>query len=388
MMISIIIVLYYMINFLLNNICNKKYTNIDNDNDIEKARDFINYSNFKFKNSDIDNYRLGNIYDFVLNDTQTANKYYTNAMYQSVNTDNSTFIRDRIRDRIYINEEAENDDNKYTREDINQLREELNKLDNSIKKQLSKKENKKNKIDSKVKWESISQNVHDSNINNETKNQFIRIKKIVDKKMIYLWEYYDIISFIMNCDSDINHHDAKNIPDAIAMLNIIKERNSNIMKINMKEPLYIRYIFSYMMTYKKERRNTILENFILNLKECYCKGKSPLCITGRFTRMISIFADCENENSDISGLGILKSQQVIKNEILLKSGTIRNKHLESSPEKIVSDYNNSVENPEVKKLEDDIKYKIKQQVLQDYSLYYKENPDFINSVLQEVYSCI
>ncbi len=376
----IITLIYYIAIRTITYMRDKVYNSMISNTDVEKAKDFIKYAAY-LPPSSIDSYKLGTIYDFVMADPTVANRHYTDAMRRSIDDDINVqvYIRDRIRDRLYINERAEADDTKYARADAAVLENELRGLDTAIK-------SKPPAVSEPaiVWWEASSQNVHDSNINSESADQFACIKNYIDQNLIMLWDYTNIMQFVENCDNEVSEHDAKNIPHAVELLRHIRTHNPFIMKIKIKEVEFVQYVFSYLMTYGPDMFKTVLENMLLNMKECYNNGR-VVCITGRFTRILSSFADCPHAGLEI---GVLKSQQVIKNEILARLGSIRDGVLSEYSDSEVNEYNTSANTAAAAKIQQHIRTSMKEFVMKDYATNYRNNPTFINNVLDEVNACV
>jgi hypothetical protein len=143
------------------------------------------------------------------------------------------------------------------------------------------------------------------------------------------------------------------------------------MKIGKKEKYLVQIIFSYINS--RMGNQTQMENFILNLKKSYNEG-TPLCIIGIFNNLLSSIADPE------SGIGVAKSQQVIRNEILTRAAHIRNKLVEGHPSE--KDYNSGLETPEVKQLEESIMTEITKMMNEpEYSsLREKNRKEIINDI--------
>jgi hypothetical protein len=384
--ITLMILCYLYDEYVLSNSCKTIYNSIDNDNDINMANQYINYATSKYNKTPIDNYRIANIYDFVLHDTKNANNYYKksiNQIKQNPAFDNNYFIKDRIRDRIIINNKSEIDDNKFNINDLNEIEMELNDLEEILETEIYESDKK---IEDKITWTEDSQNVHDSNINNELKDQFDSIKKFNDTNDIYIWNFDDIICFIKDYSKEINDLDKKNIPDAIKMMEYINTHNCYVTKIDSGITLLMSHVFSYINTHEEKKRKVMIENLILNLKESYKNG-TPVCITGQVTRILSSIADID-ETGSIPGLGILKSKTVIKNEILAKAGNIRNNIVKSYPEDTQKKYNESISCKEVNELEDHIKFDIENMIKKDYYDLWNSDKQWINNIIKEIYSCI
>lgn len=402
--IFVIAIIYIHDNFILPNNCLHYYNNIDNDNDLNNAKSYLNREYLHYNRTPLDNYRIGSIHDFVLHDTDTATNYYKQAIKQIRNepTINSVdtryirdniFVRDRLLDRIRINDDIEQDDNKYNLHQLNDLNNEVMRLEQQLEQQLfvatpivKSDDSKFTKLVNNNIIKSDSQNVHDSNINEEIKNQFQKIKDFNNINGVYIWNYNDIIDYIKNVYSnrdDLHAKDKAHIPNAISMLNYINKYESYIMKLNINEKDFIRHVFSKIQYGEDIKiKNTQMENLVLNLKESYSTGV-PVCVTGRVTRIMSSFA---NIDSDIPELGELRSKQVIKNEILFKTGALRTKIMDLENPDNIDKYNKSIQDEDTIKLENKLKKEISDMILDEYSKIYIEDKKFIDNIIKEIHA--
>lgn len=385
--IIIIFLILYLVDTYTSNNSNKLYNEIDNDNDKEKADMFINSVNKRIKKSTIDNYRIGNIYDFVMHDDNKAHEFYLQAIDQAKNEpdEDALFVQTRLRDRIQINDIFEIDDTKYNIFNLNALDTELRDLEDTLtriyEKELYKKPDVPKKLEERVIWISDSQNVHDSNINNALRDGYEQIKK--ENNGNFLWDINDIINYIQHIYSkESDFTELHNIEPAIDMLHYINTRGANnIVKLNTTEKDFVSNVFTKIYNEpEQQKRKTMMENFMLNLKESYGAG-TPVCITGRITRIMTSFSDMDTNNPS---LGILKAKPVIKNEIFLKAASIRNKIIDKADKETQDKYNNGVYDKCVEDLENNIKIQIKNMIHADYYKLVKEDPKFIEGIIEEI----
>lgn len=378
----IIIVIFYIVDSILYVSSNNYYMHIDNDNDVSLANTYLYMAESRLKKSPLENYRIGNVYDFILKNPRKAHTYYVQAIRQSVNnTDDAEFIHTRLRDRENINHEAEIDDVKYDIFNLRELDNELKELEDVLQKVY---ETKDETIEDKIKWKSDGQNVHDTNINDEIKRQYDYIAKC--NTDLYIWDINDIKNYISTTYSaNANETEKQNIQPAIDTLDYICNAKANIMKLGVAERLFVSNVFTKIFNEPDDnKRKILMENFLLNLKES--GGELvPVCVTGRVTRIMSSFAGADENNPE---LGILKSKPVIRNEILSKAADTRNKILDSCSTEQRKKYDNSCNDEETQNLETQIKYEITKRIHNDYSEMYKDDPKFIDSLLGEITSTI
>ncbi len=106
------------------------------------------------------------------------------------------------------------------------------------------------------------------------------------------------------------------------------------------------------------RKNLEL-SLIDSLQDCVEKG-SVVCPTGRNTRLMASFAYLDRDSKS-KGIGILKSKESLRNEILEASAKIVQKYTDSkssTPKYIIEHYNEGKSTKKVKELEEKIKTEI------------------------------
>jgi hypothetical protein len=353
--------------------CKNIYTSIDNDNDITHAKSYLSYARAKYKRTALDNYRIGNMYDFVLHDQENATNYYKEAIKEvDVNDNQTTYIRDRIRDRIRINNDVEDDDNQYNMINLIELAEAIRESEKTVEQSLYS----RRPIETHITYINDAQNVHDSNINNNIRDQFNHIHKFNTNNDVVIWQYPTIIEYLDQTYRNAPEtKEVENINDAVAMLKHISKYDDTISKINMKESAYIEHIFSRIMAERDEsKRSILLENLVANLKECYSGSNRPVCTTGRLTRVMTSFADIYGD-----GVGVLKTIQVVKNEIYAKSASIRDRILEQTSPGLLEKYNDDIKDDEVIALIDQMKAEVNTMLNNDYAEFIQDD-----KILQEI----
>ncbi len=377
------VMLLFFIDACIKSNTNQMYENMNND--VETAERYIYNSSIRPLRTPLENYRIGNIYDFMLNDNEKAHDYYLEAIVQTLQnpTEDALFIHTRLQDRININDIFETDDNKYDLFNLQQLDDELKELENAINAiYLNKKNNDGPKtIEDRIQWKSDSQNVHDNNINNELYEGYKKI--VLENRNNFLWEIPNIREYIQNIYSkEADSNELHNIQPAIHMLDYIYNRGAdNIMKLGTNERAFIGQIFTKIYNENdKQKRKNMMENFMLNLKDSYADG-TPVCITGRITRIMSSFSDMDDENPL---LGIFKTKPLIRNEILTKAAAIRNRIYESASDNIKNKYDNSITDRDTEDLENSMKAHISRMINTDYGDLEKSDPKFIQTVVSEI----
>lgn len=332
------------------------FNSIKHDYDIVNSRKFVKYAPVS---TSVDQYKLASIYDIVLKDFPKAQHYYRKALKNNPNGFVTTKIADRLQLPVPYPEE-------YSYEIQQDL---LNYFNNVAKSKSAPK-----KLEKKVSWVSDSQNVHDSHINTQIKNNF----KIISTNEA--WSPSRCLSFLevykSKCDSQEKH----NIENGSKMLKYIFDTPNNkstIMHLNgISEKQFIGHVFAKIAEMPEEKQKTLMENLMLNLADSYGKG-SPVCITGRTTRVLSTF-----DGNDI-GVEMFKSKPAIRNEILLKSANIRNKILDACDTELKAKYEKGTEDAETNNIIQKIKTEIK-VMLKEYDL----DKDFKQSLEVEIDACL
>ncbi len=365
------------------------YNKIDMSNNPKQATEFINYAGSKPKQSLLENYRIGNIYDHILKNDIKAHEYYTRAINQAMAAKNEDafFVWTRLRDRIDINHMFETDDVKYDLFNLNELDVELKELETALLTIYSEDTRPKYKksLEDHVHWVTDNQNVHDKNINDHLRKGYDQIR--YENEYNFLWDIPNIIGYLCGIyAAEADKAELKNIDPAIKMLEYIDEKGSNnIMKLNDTERNFISNVFTKIYNEENHhKRKTMLENFVLNLKDSYSDG-SPVCITGRTARIMSSFTNMDDTNQD---LGILKDKPMIRNEILLKAANVRNKLYEAAPKDVQNKYDKSVEDESVKELETVIMRSIMDMIDTDYKEIKRTDSDFILGIIKEIETSI
>jgi hypothetical protein len=400
-LIVVVLLIFYLFDIYTFNSSLRLYNQIDNDNDRDSANLYLSYAKNRIKRSPLENYRIGNVYDFMLKDNDMAHEYYLQAINQIIDTpdENAQFIQTRLRDRIDINDIFEIDDTKYNIFNLDELDNELQELERALTNMHAHNINdadnngyygsfgsntlpdSKKSLEERIQWKSDSQNVHDSNINNELRKGYEQIKD--DNRHNFLWEIPDIENYIRYTYSqEADDSELRNVTPALKMLEYIDSKKStNIMKLNTSEREFVSNVFTKIYNEPDtNKRKTLMENFMLNLKESYSNG-SPVCITGRTTRIMTSFADMDDSNPT---LGMLKAKPVIRNEMLLKAADIRNKLFDNASEEIQDKYNKAISDNDTNTLEDSMKKEIRQMIHADYAELEANDKNFVKGVIEEI----
>jgi hypothetical protein len=319
LIIGIIILVVVLVLFLAW-YTDKLYIQLDNNNDIDRAREYLRYRRF-VPNTPLDHYRMGNVFNFVLRDHAAAQRHYQEALLGLENAADANFIVDRLTDIYVLPRELDEIPFHF---DFNL--DELVAVD----------------VEPEMKWVSDSQNVHDTSITDEIRRQYEHIKE--QNQGYYLWSLDDIRNYIMNVFSSRDTIENEYKSDACQMITYIQNQyDKSIVKISDTEDRFISHVFTRIYN---SGSPAMMENFVMNLKDAYADG-TPVCITGRISRVISSFAGFED-------LGVLKSRQVLKHEIYGKAASIRSRLLSAAPLDEQKKYDNGEETLVEKQIKQEI----------------------------------
>jgi len=363
-------------------------------NDEKKFTEFVRGIKKKNKITALDLYRLGSLCDYVGCNTVNASYYYKQSLEKIKEkhpngrafSPQDIFIINKIKDRIRLNKlyVALLRQGLYIEErplqpiHINQINADLEDIDrigtinidrfgaigiefgpiNADQIGIERTHTSENKTPA---WTSDSQNVHDTNINQELVQQYNLVSNSVGPSN---WNLHKISEYISSpaITEKMPAFELDNVFRATNMLRYIENHDPVIAMLGVRESEYMSNIFSYIMQQNDEKKTVMTQNFINNLKDMEGNG-SPVCINGRTTRALSSLAWPEDIDFQ-DGIGILKSGQVIKNEILSKVGHIRDSVLANEDKEIVDKYN-AGEQMEV--LQATIMKEIDDKILADYS---------------------
>jgi menaquinone-dependent protoporphyrinogen IX oxidase len=394
----LVVCILLFVVFVLFSDSDALYAGIDNDHDVDTAQQYITRAKYRISKNPIDNYRIGTVYDHMLHDTKSANKYYKKAVSQIVTNpqdQNARFIRDRLQDRAAINRMAEADDNKFDLNEINALEFEIYQLeqifldydahDNDLQDRRNLQDRKEQPRD--AAWTADSQNVHDSNITSELQRNYAQLLAHNTNNQLYVWTPDEISQYLRGSHAQTvaGKKDAGYIGEAVRMLDHIRTTNANITKINADECAFIGNVFAKIYTQPDpDVKQTMTENFVQNLKDCYDRTGKSVCATGRITRTMSSFT---NLDKDVPNMGIFKSKQVIKNEAMVKAGNIRNRHYDAAPQDLKKKYDEAANDSETQALEAAMKKDIKTMIYSDYNTM-SGDPKFLKNLVAEAVAAV
>ncbi len=321
MVIIIIISLYYLFISYKNNETYEQaklrinFNNTHGEEFDEEAKEAIRYGEIIENPRAIDHFRLGTIYLRNAHNLRRAHDHYFNALNMVINgeaaIDEAGFIIDRIVDQAPEFIELDNVEFLPLEEAI-MANFELNRktVHHINKKKLEIKEDDpeytQKVLLNKQSWYSDSQNVHDSAINREMINQLNQVKEENGKipelenrtyEELKRWAYQ-----VGDKDKD--------------KLNKVFDRtDTNIEEINILEALWKR-AHHPNNSKNKEEMKLALKDAIIDCVE----GSNVVCHTGICTKLWAAPATLDFDPT----VGVIKSKQMLKNEIYEKSAKIVN----------------------------------------------------------------
>jgi len=319
----------------------KIYCKIDNDNDVAAAKQYVSYAR---PSKPIDYYRLGSVFDHMLRDKARAHRLYKQAVRGG-----DEFVEMRIRDRLELNRRPEVDDHVLDEFIVNDLVATIEAQHRAAAAQL-KPPSKPSKIEDKIRWEIDADNVHDSAMTEDIVKGFNRIMMDSPYNATTRARMPEIINYVENSfkKESAEHH---NVAGAVRMLNIIARDDRPIAALGgVRQSEFLGEVFGRIRRTEDETaRRTMMENLVLNLKDCVGEDDSPVCIPGRIARIMSSFTDID------ANMGMLRSKPAIRNQLLSDAAAIRNRLIDAAPQAVQDKYNAGDEDDAVLMLEESIR---------------------------------
>lgn len=304
----------------------------------------------------IDHYRLGTAYLINAQDTNRAHVHFTQALdgilEQKVDVREAAFIIDRIDDYK---------DRFIDLIDVDELPLQramlayFNEMNNNIK-NIEKEKEKISSDDpeftqkvllSRQDWQSDSQNVHDSSIYKELENQLNTV----------ISENYKIPNIqLKNYGNIVNWYKLKydNDKDKLENINKVFRIINNNYPVSMisddlcEQDIIVNVWRRAFDPRNKNHLNSIREALGDSILDCV-EGSSVVCITGRISKIWQSLAKLDVYPE----MGILKSKQMLRNEIYQKCAKIVDDYIGkngSVSEQLKESYNNMENTEQVKEL--------------------------------------
>lgn len=236
-----------------------------------------------------------------------------------------------------------------------------NALDKTLMSKMSEKKKMRDvskNIEKKKSWKSDSQNVHDSVILRDLKSQFQYIRSQNDIIRQPYQTFGQVCHLILNFSE---YNKEKYEADLLRVLERIRN-NSKVLGLDICEQAYFIEIWRRIQSPANNvNRKELERSFVCSLQDCMEKN-AIVCSTGRNTRLMSCLAHLDKD-SKTKGIGILKSKEAIRNEILEESAKIVKKYIGDSscggkmgvPKYTIDHYNEGRATEKVAELEENIK---------------------------------
>jgi hypothetical protein len=269
----------------------------------------------------IDLYRAGEVNVFHLGRHHTGVEIYhaslDNALFYE---EDEQFIIDRVRDTARMI----NDDNLFNHANIAQDVLTSRVLKPSSKKKSEKKTKSAKSIDKKQEWHYDGQNVHDSNITSQLKEQYDYIK---DDKLT--------IAEAKNMICSSGH--PKAVEAAESLIFMCEDRLcSTIGDQERNVPLAV--LARVNDPINKSRKKDVLNSIIDSLVDCK-NHNGFVCQTGRITRVIGALHCVDNDDM----FQKFQSKEAIRNEIYDRVSKQVDKIIQQQPTDVQKAYNNNEE---------------------------------------------
>ena len=209
----------------------------------------------------------------------------------------------------------------YTEEDINLQRVLLKSSKSKKKRAQQDARNKLQAINNAINNTNVitsdPQNVHDSQLNRELHKQYNFIKS--NNSNVRNININEIENYIKNKKLD---HETRNA--ALKTLRKLKKNNQYITKLKENELNVLSEIWKRSEHPANEKMSDNIKSSIINnLADCVENG-NVVCPTGRVSRIISSLALIDKDNN----LGIIKTKDMYRKEIMDKCGHVINKTVE------------------------------------------------------------
>lgn len=302
---------------------NTAFAAVDGDRPSAATERFLAIQKLKRK-TPLDHYRIGVLHDHNYRDRIRAEEHYRLALAGILDAKDANqgerLIVDRLHDRLRMR--ADND------RVFEPLAFQLQVMADHARNTIAARPiavPKQDILAAKVEWTGDTQNVHDSVMNDEMARQYFQLKKENTKPLLGIAEITHQIA-IFNFGESQADKIAKH--RAMQMLEYLSRYDGAVTKFNGgRESDMLGLVWNRVQN-NREQTNA----FITALSDAYNDG-SPVCVTGRITRILSCLAHSNGT------LGIMKTREAIRNEVFQKCHQILEQNLQSAGEEFRKKYN-------------------------------------------------
>lgn len=314
----------------------------------------------------IDHYRIGQVYLVNARNVDRARHHFEQALTQitdgKVDTREAPFILERIDDfKDVFFEDIDIDTNlQNALLALYNQQTEQNKNVASIKYDIKSDdpEFKQKTILSRQNWQSDSQNVHDSSIYATLNNQFNYVKK--ENEAIKA-TYSEVVNFLR----DKYKNDSNNRYKIELVIEIINNNYPVGYLAGVREQDILLEVWKRTKHPANVKNSVMMQNAVAEAVLDCIENEHPVCMAGRISKIWQALARLDVE----SDLGLLKSKQVLRNEIYQKAAKIVDNYLGekgTAAEETKKDYNEGKMTDAVIELIENIKKDI-YNIKNDYS---------------------
>ena len=294
-------------------------------------------------------YRMGLIFQHNLHDIASATVCYERALSlldeeRKVNN-NYLFITDRIADNAVLVHDNNLLHNANAVQRIN-IRQGFDDIYRGVPQATitnftpANSSNRANIIESRKTFKSDSQNVHDSAINADIMEQYLRIKR---------YNAAEGLDFSAESYVPPDDHRKTRINK---VLDVIKSNSERTTFTNTTEYEFLNTIWNRINSVRNNKnRDNLVESLSQQLYECATSDTSTVCVAGRCSHIISSLALLDKDPE----LGVLRPKDALRNELLNDAARVVEKYTGASTKvakNIIDDYNNNVSTKDVAELKE------------------------------------
>jgi hypothetical protein len=299
------------------------YNNLHGDTYDNDAKQTIAYGEAIDNPNAMDHYRIGTAYLIAANNPRMANQHFRRALDQivegTVEFKDVPFIIDRIDDYKYFFVDFPDIDELPIQEAIlTHFENRKNVINNLAKEKITISKDDPNFTQklllTQQAWESDSQNVHDTAIYNELKEQYIKVRNSNARiPNIQLKNYKDCINWL-----ELRYENDEEKSEKIDKVKHFLNKNYPISGLNATEQDLLSTIWQRAYDPEnKENFNELREAIGDSIMDCV-EGNNVVCLSGRTAKMWQALATLDKDPT----IGILKSKQYLRNEIYEKCAKI------------------------------------------------------------------
>ena len=332
------------------------YNNLHGDAYDNDAKQAIRYGEAIDHPTAMDHYRIGTTYLIAANNPKRAHQHFRQALNQIVNglveIKEAPFIIDRIDDyKNFFVDFPDIDELPIQQAMLAQFENKQNMLNTVIREKQSVAKGdpdftQKMLLTQQI-WESDSQNVHDTAIYTELKDQYYKVRSSNLKiPNIQLKSYRDCIQWL---ELRYKNDDVKSAK--IYQVKQFLNKNYPISGVNATEQDLLTAV--WQRAYDPENKDNfddIREAIGDAIMDCV-EGSHVVCLSGRTAKIWQALATLDKDPN----IGVLKSKQQLRNEIYERSAKIVNDYIGyngSASSELKKAYNEDEQSEQVKELKE------------------------------------